>query len=234
MAAHNAICYDAPIMRVLLIEDSVRLRRSLGHGLRREGLAVDMSGDGCEGLLYAETYDYDVVVLDLMLPGMDGLTLLQRLRAQGNNTHILILSAKDRVEDRIRGLRLGADDYLIKPFAFDELCARLRALIRRRYETKNPCMQLGALSINTDLRQIFHGDTPVALTRNEYMLVEYLALRRGRVLSRHQVREHLYPHDVDVSSNVIEVMIYNIRKKLRTQGLPSVIRTIRGHGYLID
>ncbi len=139
-------------MKVLLIEDSERLRRSLGHGLRKEGFAVDLAGDGCEGLLFAETYTYDVVILDLMLPGMDGLTLLQRLRTQGNDTHILILSAKDQVEDRVRGLRLGADDYLIKPFAFEELCARLHTLIRRRYDTKNPRIQLGPLVMNTSLR----------------------------------------------------------------------------------
>jgi two-component system copper resistance phosphate regulon response regulator CusR len=221
-------------MKILLIEDSVRLRRSLGHGLHREGFAVDQAADGAAGLHFAETYAYDVVILDLMLPGMDGLTVLQRLRARGNKTHILILSAKDQVEDRVRGLQLGADDYLIKPFAFDELCARLHALIRRRYETKNPCIALGCLTINTNLRQVLHGETPLPFTRNEYMLVEYLAQQRGRVLSRDQLLEQLYPYDVDVSSNVIEVMIYHIRRKLRKQGVRSVIRTVRGQGYLID
>jgi two-component system copper resistance phosphate regulon response regulator CusR len=221
-------------MKILLIEDSIRLRRSLGHGLQRAGFAVDMAGDGCEGLRFAATYAYDVVILDLMLPGLDGLTLLQRLRAGGNNTHILILSAKDQVEDRVRGLRLGADDYLIKPFAFDELCARLHALVRRRYETKSPCLQLGSLTIDTNLRQVFHDQTPLPFTRNEYMLLEYLVQQRGRVFSRDHLRNHLYAHDVDVSSNVIEVMIYHIRKKLRRQDVPSTIRTIRGQGYLID
>lgn len=221
-------------MKILLIEDSVRLRRSLEHGLQREGFAVDTADDGCTGLHFAETYTYDVVILDLMLPGIDGLTLLRRLRAQGNSTHILILSAKDQVDDRVRGLRLGADDYLIKPFAFDELCARLHALVRRRYETKNPHLEVGPLTINTNLRQVFRGQTPFPFTRNEYMLLEYLAQQRGRVFSRDQLREHLYPHDVDVNSNVIEVMIYHIRKKLRRQGVSSVIRTVRGQGYLID
>jgi two-component system copper resistance phosphate regulon response regulator CusR len=221
-------------MKVLLIEDSLRLRRSLEHGLRKRGFAVDLAGDGCEGLGFAETYTYDVVILDLMLPRLDGLTLLQRLRAQGNTTHILILSAKDQVEDRVRGLRLGADDYLVKPFAFEELCARLNALVRRRYEAKNPCIQLGPLTINTDLRQVCHEQTPLPFTRNEYRLLEYLGQQRGRVFSRDHLREHLYPHDVDVSSNVIEVMMYNIRQKLRRQGVPSVIRTVRGQGYLID
>ncbi|RMF90665.1 MAG: DNA-binding response regulator [Nitrospinota bacterium] len=221
-------------MKVLLIEDSERLRRSLGYGLRREGFTIDSAGDGYEGLLFAETYTYDVLILDLMLPGIDGLALLQRLRAQGNNTPVLILSAKDQVEDRVRGLHLGADDYLIKPFAFEELCARLRALVRRRYGTKNPYIQIGPLTINTNLRQVFHGNTPITLTRKEYMLLEYLALRRGRVFSSAQLCEYLYPHDVDINSNVIEVMIYNIRKKFRKHGVSSVIRTIRGHGYVID
>lgn len=221
-------------MKVLLIEDSLRLRRTLDHGLRKEGFAIDMTGDGCEGLQFAETYGYDVIILDLMLPGLDGLTLLQRLRAQGNNVHVLILSAKDQVEDRVRGLRLGADDYLIKPFAFDELCARLHALSRRRHDTKNPCLEVGDLSIDTNLRQIFHGETPLPVTRNEYMLLAYLAQQRGRVFSREQLREQLYPHDAEVSSNVIDVMVYNIRQKLRRQGVPSVIQTIRGQGYLVD
>ena len=221
-------------MRVLLVEDESRIADFVAQGLREQGYAVDVASTGDEALDWTEAAVFDLIILDVMLPIRDGVEVCLTLRQRGVSTPVLMLTAKDTVEDRVRGLDSGADDYLVKPFAFDELCARLRALIRRRYETKNPCMQLGALSINTDLRQIFDGDTPVALTRNEYMLVEYLALRRGRVLSRHQVREHLYPHDVDVSSNVIEVMIYNIRKKLRTQGLPSVIRTIRGHGYLID
>lgn len=221
-------------MKILLIEDSKRLQRSLGHGLRKEGFAVDIMGDGDDGFLFAQTYDYDVVILDLMLPGMDGLTLLQKLRAQGKDTHVLILSAKDQVQDRIRGLSLGADDYLIKPFSFDELCARIRALLRRRYRKKNPCIDLGSLIINTDLRQIFRGQTPIFLTRNEYALLEHLALRRGQLLTRAQLYERLYPHDRDLSSNVIDVMIYAIRKKLRDHGASSIIRTMRGEGYMIE
>lgn len=224
----------AATMKLLLIEDSKRLQRSLGQGLRREGFAVDITGDGREGLLFAQTYEYDVVVLDLMLPGMDGLTVLQTLRAEDNETHILILSAKDQVQDRIRGLRLGADDYLIKPFAFEELCARLQALIRRRYQSKNPCLEIGPLRINTDLRQVSQDKRPIDFTRSEYALFEYLVLRRGRVLSRDQLREHLYPYDADVGSNVIDVMIYSIRKKLREHAVPPVIRTIRGTGYLVE
>lgn len=220
-------------MRVLLIEDSKRLQRSLGQGLRREGFAVDVVGDGAEGLSFAATYEYDVIVLDLMLPGLDGMTLLQTLRAQGKDTHVLILSAQDQVEDRVRGLRVGADDYLVKPFAFEELCARIRALIRRRYQAKNPLLAIDTVYLNTATRQAFHAEQPLALTRSEYALLEYLALRRGRVLSREQLREHLYSHEVDVRSNVIDVRIYSIRKKLREHGAPAIIRTVRGEGYLI-
>lgn len=221
-------------MKVLLIEDSARLRRSLADGLQKEGWIVDSCGDGREGLLFAEIYTYDVVILDLMLPGIDGLTLLKRLRDQGNNTHVLILSAKDQVEDRVRGLHLGADDYLIKPFAFDELCARLQALARRPAVLQRPCLPLGPLTLDPSLRQISYENVPIAFTRNEYRLLEYLARRPGQVFSRDQLRELLYAHDADVSSNVIEVMMYHIRTKLRCRGIASVIRTIRGQGYLID
>jgi DNA-binding response OmpR family regulator len=193
-----------------------------------------MTEDGNMGLVFAQTFAYDVVVLDLMLPGIDGLTVLQRLRSQGNDTPVLILSAKDRVEDRVRGLHLGADDYLVKPFAFDELCARLNTLVRRRYQTKTPLIHVGPLVLDTNLRQVFRGDDVVPLTRNEFRLLAYLALRRGRVFSRDQLCEHLYPHDADVSSNVIEVTVYHIRRKLRQQGVASIIRTIRGQGYLIE
>lgn len=230
----NAIPGMVAIMKVLLIEDSRRLQRSLKDGLHREGFAVDITSDGVEGLSFAETYEYDVVVLDLMLPGIDGLTVLQKLRARGNDTHILILSAKDRVQDRLQGLRLGADDYLVKPFAFEELCARLHALVRRRYQTKSPSLTLGPLTLTPDLRQLCYGDIPIPLTRSEYALFECLARRRGRVLSRMQLRDLLYPHDVDVGSNVIDVMVYTIRKKIRASGALAVIQTLRGEGYLIE
>jgi DNA-binding response OmpR family regulator len=220
-------------MKVLLIEDSARLLRSLGQGLRKEGFVVDMASDGRAGLLDAETSDYDVVVLDLMLPGMDGWTILQRLRAQGKNTPILILSAKDQVHHRTRGLNMGADDYLIKPFAFDELCARIRALIRRRYHVKDPCIRLDALMLNTAMRQAYIRSQHLALTRNEYALLECLALRRGHVHTRALLQDQLYAYDAEVTSNVIDVMIYTLRKKIRRAGGEPIIHTIRGQGYVI-
>jgi DNA-binding response OmpR family regulator len=218
---------------VLVIEDSSRLRRSLCNGLRHEGFAVDGTGDGLEGLRYAEVYPYEVIVLDLMLPSMDGFTILKQLRSQGKDTHILILSAKDQLEDRLRGLNLGADDYLVKPFEFEELCARLRALMRRRYQTKNPSIQLGDLTIDTAQRAACLGEQPLSLTRNEYALLESLAFSRGRVLSRDLLRDQLYTSDADISSNVIDVVICTLRKKIRAAGGPAVIRTVRGQGYLV-
>ncbi len=221
-------------MKLLVIEDSERLRRSLGHGLRRAGFAVDLTGDGREGLAFAEVNDYDVIILDLMLPGMDGLTVLRTLRRKGRKTHVLILSAKDQVQDRILGLELGADDYLVKPFAFEELCARVRALIRRRYETKNPRIVLGSVEIDTAQRKVFLGGQPVALTPTEYALLELLALRRGRVVTREQILAQIYESETEVASNVVEVLVCSLRKKMQPAGAPPLIVTRRGSGYLIE
>jgi DNA-binding response OmpR family regulator len=164
---------------------------------------------------------------------MDGFTILKQLRSQGKDTHILILSAKDQLEDRLRGLNLGADDYLVKPFEFEELCARLRALMRRRYQAKNPSIQLGDLTIDTAQRVACLGEQALSLTRNEYALLEYLAFSRGRVLSRDLLRDQLYTSEADISSNVIDVVICTLRKKIKAAGGPAVIRTVRGQGYLV-
>jgi DNA-binding response OmpR family regulator len=216
-------------MKLLIIEDSQRLLRSLGAGLRRMGHAVDLVADGAEGLGYARLNDYDVIVLDLMLPSMDGLTVLQRLRALGRQTHVLILSAKDQVEDRVRGLALGADDYLIKPFSFDELCARLQALVRREFREKNPEIALGAVTLNTAARTVTRDGERVPLTPAEYGLLERLALSRGRVLSKEQLIDGLHDSDSCPGPNVIEVLICTLRKKIGD----SVVETRRGHGYCI-
>ncbi len=151
-------------MRILLIEDSPRLQRSLGDGLRSAGFALDVVGDGREGLRWALCTEYDVIVLDLMLPGQDGLSVLNELRDTGKTTHVLILTAKDTVDDRVRGLRAGADDYLVKPFAFDELLARVQALVRRRHGMKNPCVRLGDLAIDTAARTVAIAGDAVSLT----------------------------------------------------------------------
>jgi DNA-binding response OmpR family regulator len=221
-------------MKLLVIEDSERLRRSLGHGLRRAGFAVDLTGDGREGLAYAEINDYDAVILDLMLPGLDGLTVLRTLRQKGRKTHVLILSAKDQVQDRILGLELGADDYLVKPFAFEELCARVRALIRRRYEAKCPRIRIGPVEIDTARQTVLRDGATVALTPAEYALLELLALRRGRVVTREQILAHLHDSADEVASNVVEVLVCSLRKKIQPPGAPPVVVTRRGSGYLIE
>ncbi len=221
-------------MKVLVVEDSERLRRSLEHGLKRSGFAVDVVGDGEEGLAYARHGKYDVIVLDLMLPKLDGLTLLRRLRDGGSNVHLLILSAKDQVDERITGLQLGADDYLTKPFAFEELVARLRALVRRKYGTKSPIQEVGALKIDTGARRVFVGDTEVSLTRNEYAVLEYLVSRRGRVVSKNEMMDHLYAGAGHGSENAVEVLIHQLRKKIHSNGSAEIIRTRRGHGYVVE
>ncbi|MGH7322430.1 MAG: response regulator transcription factor [Candidatus Rokuibacteriota bacterium] len=221
-------------MKVLLVDDSQRLLRSLSQGLNKLGYAVDLAGDGEQGLALAETYDYHVIVLDLMLPGLPGLEVLRRLRSRGSRAHVLILSARDRVEDRVKGLQLGADDYLVKPFAFDELCARLQALVRRRHEAKDPILRLGSLEIDTARRRVSRSDTPLSLTPSEYALLEFLAYHRGRVFSQEQLVEHLRRSDADVSSNIIEVLVSGLRKKIHVHGEPPIVRTRRGFGYVVE
>jgi len=208
--------------------------RSLGHGLQKPGHSVDLVSDGKEGLDYARYGDYDVIVLDLMLPGMDGLTVLRNLRAAGKETHVLILSARDHVDDRILGLQLGADDYMIKPFSFDELCARLNTLVRRRYDEKNPELSVGPLTLNTAKREVRRGSVAVSLTPGEYSILEYLVLNRGRVLSKEQILDAVHDSDTYPESGVIEVMVCTLRKKLGTNGDEPIVKTRRGYGYYID
>ena len=221
-------------MKVLVVEDSERLLRSLGQGLRQLGYAVDLAGDGEDGLAFAETYDYDVIVLDLMLPGLPGLEVLRRLRARGSRAHVLILSARDRVEDRVKGLQMGGDDYLIKPFAFDELAARITALVRRRHQAKTPLLRLGPLEIDTARRQVSRQGASLHLTPSEYALLEFLAYQPGRVFSQEQLLELLHRSDADVSSNVVEVLVSGLRKKIHVEGEPPILRTRRGFGYLVE
>ncbi len=221
-------------MRLLLIEDSQRLRSALENGLRKAGYAVDTAKDGREGFWLAMENEYDVIVLDLMLPGMDGLSVLRQLREQGKSTHVLILSAKDLIEDRVQGLRLGADDYLVKPFSFDELCARLEALVRRSYHAKNPVIRLGPLEINTASRRVAREGHEVKLTPREYSLLEILVLRSGEVLSRRELWERLYEFDREVTSNVVDVLVCSLRKKLDPDQPQHFVKTRRGQGYLIE
>jgi DNA-binding response OmpR family regulator len=220
-------------MKILLIEDSERLRRSLTVGLSKEGFVVETAADGEEGYQLTRAYEFDVIVLDLMLPRMPGLDLLSQIRREGNNTSVLILSARDEISDRVDGLELGADDYLVKPFAFDELCARIRTLARRRYDAKNPEIRAGSVSVDTARRQCRTDDTVVELTPSEYQLLECLALRKGRVISKERLHQLLYDSASDTSSNVIEATMSTLRKKLRIAGAEEVVLTRRGFGYYV-
>ena len=221
-------------MRILLIEDSPRLQRSLGDGLRRASYAVDVVGDGREGLARAQAGDYDLIVLDLMLPNLDGLTLLKRLRQEGRETHELILTAKDTVEDRVRGMQTGADDYLVKPFAFEELLARVQALLRRRHGPKNPSVRIGHLEIDTSARTVTIAGKPMSLAPREYALLEYLARRRGAVVSRSDIERHIYDDGAELVSNVVDSAICALRRKIDLPGEPSLVQTRRGMGYVLQ
>jgi DNA-binding response OmpR family regulator len=205
----------------------------VAKGLREAGFAIDATGDGEEGSWYATVNDYDVMILDLMLPGVDGLTILQRLRAVGSTTHVLILTAKDTVSDRVKGLDLGADDYLVKPFAFEELLARVRALARRAYRAKNPNLKIEDLKIETTTQRVWRGEEQVFLTPREYALLEYLAMRGDEVVSRTDIWEHLYEFNSEADSNVVDVYISYLRRKIERPGRPTLIHTLRGRGYLL-
>ena len=218
-------------MRLLLIEDYRPLNRSLTKGLHEAGFAVDSTRDGKEGLWYAMGNEYDVIILDIMLPGMDGLEILKKIRSRGKKSHVLILTAKDTVEDRVAGLDLGADDYLVKPFAFEELVARIRALLRRSYQEKNPCVKVEDLKIDLNTKRVWRGREEITLTPREYALLEYLAMRAGQTISRTDIWEHIYEFRSSASSNVVDVYIGYLRRKLDRSNKPDLIRTVRGLGY---
>jgi DNA-binding response OmpR family regulator len=220
-------------MRVLVIEDYEPLRKSLLQGLREAGFAVDATGDGPEGLWYAQGNEYDVIVLDLMLPGMDGLTILRTLRAEGRQSHVLILTAKDAVKDRIDGLDCGADDYLVKPFAFGELLARIRALVRRGYRKKSAELVVEGLRLDLNNQKVFRDGAAIELSPREFALLEYLAMRAGELVSRTDIWEHVYEFNSSASSNVVDVYIGYLRKKIERPNQPPLIHTIRGRGYVL-
>jgi two-component system OmpR family response regulator len=216
-------------MRLLVIEDDPLLLHSLSEGLREELYAVDTAADGDDGLSKARETDYDCILLDGMLPGIDGWELLARLRRE-KKTPVLMLTARDAVPDRIRGLDAGADDYLTKPFDFEELLARLRALIRRSSGLGTSLLEIGDVEVDTAARIVRSDGETVQLTPREYGLVEYLALHRGSVVSRTELYEHLFDESDDTLSNLLDVHVSNVRKKLGA----AFISTRRGHGYCIE
>ena len=215
-------------MRILVVEDEPDLRNGLARALRRSGYAVDLAPDGKDGLEKAEDTNYDAIVLDVMLPELDGWQVLARLREK-KHTPVLMLTARDRTVDRVRGFDTGADDYLIKPFDIEELLARLRALIRRSSGQSKPSVVIGDVSIQFAARTVTLKDEPVTLTAREYGILEYLAMHRGEVVTRTTLYEHLFDESDDTLSNLLDVHVFNLRRKLGHD----FIVTRRGHGYSI-
>jgi DNA-binding response OmpR family regulator len=220
-------------VRVLLIEDHKPLVRALRKGLEEEGFAVDTAVDGEEGAYKAQTADYDVIILDLMLPKEDGLSLLQRWRRAGLKSHVLVLTARSSIDDKVRGLNLGADDYLTKPFELEELLARLRALVRRGHQIKDPVVRVHDLEIDTATRTVKRGGQSIHLTPREYALLEFLAFHRGKVVTRSMIWEHLYDEHDESTSNVVDVYIRYLRNKIDKDFELPLILTRWGEGYML-
>jgi DNA-binding response OmpR family regulator len=220
-------------MRILVVEDYLPLATSICGAVRELGWAADLAQDGEEGLAFAESGRYDAIVLDLMLPKLDGLSMLSALRAKGNDTGVIILTARDSVRDRVQGLDEGADDYLAKPFALGELLARLRAVVRRRYKGASPTLKIADLEIDTAARTVVRASKAIQLSAREYALLEYLASRRGQVVSRNEIWDHVYDFASEPSSNVIDVYIGYLRRKVDQGHEPRLIHTRRGQGYLL-
>jgi two-component system OmpR family response regulator len=216
-------------MRVLLVEDEPRLSRTLARALREEGYAVDTAAAGDDGLYRAESATYDAILLDVMLPRLDGWEVLQRIR-RSQATPVLLLTARDATADRVRGLDAGADDYLVKPFDLGELLARVRAIIRRAAGQPQGCIDLGNAVVDTRARIVTRAGRPVTLTAREYAILEYLALHRGAVVTRSALYDHLFDETHDSLSNLLDVHVWSIRRKLGRD----VIKTRRGQGYWIE
>lgn len=221
-------------MRVLVVEDEVRLAKNIAQILKEScGYAVDISNNGSEGLHFIETNSYDLIVLDVMLPEIDGFEIILRMRARDIATPVLMLTAKSSGADIIKGLNSGSDDYLTKPFDIGELVARCKALVRRCYGKPNPEIKVGNISINTLTRRVKVDDREAVLTAMEYKTLEYLALRAGEVVTKTEILEHLYDFNWERFSNVIESYVSSLRRKLDPDKSLNIIETVRGHGYLL-
>jgi two-component system response regulator QseB len=220
-------------MRVLVVDDSKRLREALATGLRAQGMVVETACDGQEALEWLHDTSFDVIVLDVLMPRVDGLQVLRHVRAAKLPTRILVLSARDQVDDRVEALNLGADDYLVKPFAFTEVRARILALARRHFDEPSPLVAIGPVQIDTSARIAQANARQLALTPKEYALLELLVRRHGHVLSRGSIFEQLYDSDSDASDSVIEVLMSTLRAKLAAAGVEQFIETRRGFGYVV-
>ena len=221
-------------MRILLAEDDRRIANFVSKGLRENSYAVDVANDGEDALYQVSINDYDLIILDVMMPLKDGFEVCRELRQKGNKTPILMLTARDAVEDRISGLDFGADDYLIKPFEFGELLARLRALLRRQNVVRPPKIIIADLEIDTISQKVWRGGKEILLTAKEYALLEYLAREKGKVIGREEISTHVWDESFDVFSNLIEVYVNRLRAKIDKDFAPQLIQTRRGAGYILD
>lgn len=220
-------------MRILIVEDEKSLADIIKKGLEEEGYAVDVAYNGEDGLFMAENEPSDIIILDIMLPIIDGMTILKKTRKSGIKTPVLMLTAKDGMDDKILGLDSGADDYLTKPFHFEELLARIRALLRRDSEVKTCLAEVGDLFIDITSSEVKRGERQIELSPREYAILELLAINKNKVLSRTYISEHIYDYDFDLDSNVIDVFVSRIRKKIDREYETKLLHTIRGFGYML-
>lgn len=218
-------------MRILVIEDEAQLRTQVQQQLQADGYTVDVSGDGKEGLYQASEYPLDAAIIDLGLPGLSGIEVIKQLRAQGKNLPILILTARGSWQDKVQGLEAGADDYLVKPFQMEELQARIKALLRRALGTPNQHLQCGPITLDLNAQSVSLHGNKIELTSFEYRLLAYLMKQRGAVVAKSELADYLYPHDQDCDSNVLEVLVGRLRRKLDPDGSLLPIETLRGRGY---
>ena len=221
-------------MRILVVEDDPDMSRFIARGLSEQSYAVDVAATGSAALEASAASTYDLIVLDAMIPAPDGFEVCRQLRAEGNDASILMLTARDSLADRVEGLDSGADDYLVKPFEFAELLARLRALLRRRGTRQYPVIEVGDLRVDTRSHRVSRGGTELQLTTKEYALIEYLSVNAGRVMGREEIAEHVWNEDFDPFSNLIEVYIGRLRRQVDDDREVKLIHTIRGSGYILD
>ena len=221
-------------MRILVIEDEHRIARAIKDGLEQENYAVDVEFDGESGYGAASAEDYDLIILDVMMPGMNGYDVCKALRADGKHTPIIMLTAKDQTSDIVKGLDTGADDYLPKPFSFEVLLARVRALLRRPQQSLGEVLAVGDLSLDTVSKQVTRGKTPIALSGKEYALLEYLMRNHGRILSKNNIISHVWDFDADILPNTVEVFMNYLRAKVDKPFKKPLLHTVRGFGYKIE
>ena len=220
-------------MRILIAEDEPHLNDVISKKLKAEHYSIDSCFNGSEALDHIRCAEYDAIVLDIMMPKVNGLEVLKALRAQNDKTPVLLLTAKDRIEDRVIGLDTGADDYLVKPFAFEELLARIRAMLRRACDHTSNRFEIAALIVDCDARAVFRGTIPIMLSSKEFSILEYLVRNKGVVLTREKIEQHIWNYDYEGGSNVVDVYIRYLRRKIDDNFDPKLIHTIRGMGYIL-